>query len=483
MQGGVATAVLSYSTDGINWNTLYNSTSIFEFFCFGVAWNGTIWAAVGRGGNNTLAYSYDGITWTGLGKTIFDGNAGGLGITWNGTRFIAVGEGTNSIAYSYDGITWTGLGKSIFSTRGVNVAWNAGIPSVNIPTLIINKQNQTNRMLATGNGTYLIAYSDNNGVTWTGVNVTSIFTYVYTVSWNGAIWVALGFGTNSIAYSYDGITWTGLGTSIFRAGICLAWNGIMWVAGGNVAGGGSNSLAYSYDGITWTGLGKSLFSGELASIAWNGKRWVAVGNGTNSIAYSTNGINWIGLGSTITTGSTIVWSGTIFIAVGSANVLLYSYDGITWTTRTMTALFVISGMAWNGMMWVAVGNNYSGTQDRIAYSYDGITWTGVTGTSIFSTQGQDITWTGTRWVAVGYGTNTTAYSTDGITWTGNGLSPFSSDGYGIASGIGLGYTTPAITLNEYGSGISPLIGSNMEIVAPPYYNQGYTSFSVTFTPS
>ncbi len=68
------------------------------------------------------------------------------------------------------------------------------------------------------------------------------------------MWVAGGDGINRLAYSYDGINWTGLGTIIFNFALCAAWNGTMWVAGGAGSGGG-NTLAYSYDGINWTGAG------------------------------------------------------------------------------------------------------------------------------------------------------------------------------------------------------------------------------------
>jgi hypothetical protein len=71
--------------------------------------------------------------------------------------------------------------------------------------------------------------------------------------------VAVGNGTNSIAYSRDGITWTGvtLKTIFSSSGNAVAWNGTIWVAVGN---GDDNTIAYSSDGITWIGLGTSVFS-------------------------------------------------------------------------------------------------------------------------------------------------------------------------------------------------------------------------------
>ena len=90
------------------------------------------------------------------------------------------------------------------------------------------------------------------------------------VAWNGARenrivfpanrTVAVGLGTNSIAYSSDGITWTGLGTSIFTAGQDVAFG---WPAGGT---------RWVAVGITWTGLGTTIFTIRGHGVAWNGGR-------------------------------------------------------------------------------------------------------------------------------------------------------------------------------------------------------------------
>ena len=101
-------------------------------------------------------------------------------------------------------------------------------------------------------------------------------------------WVAVGAGTNTIAYSSDGISWAGLGTNIFDgSGRGIAFNGTLWVA---VGGGTDNSIAYSRDGITWVGAtdssgaagsSKNIFP-TAAGVAWNGSIWVAVGYGDNN---------------------------------------------------------------------------------------------------------------------------------------------------------------------------------------------------------
>ena len=100
----------------------------------------------------------------------------------------------------------------------------------------------------------------------------------------------MGSGTNTIATSTDGITWTGRGTSTFSTvGNAVAWNGSLWVA----VGSGTNTIATSTDGITWTGQ-TSPFTTTGVGVAWNGSLWVATGSGTNTIATSSDGITWTG---------------------------------------------------------------------------------------------------------------------------------------------------------------------------------------------
>jgi hypothetical protein len=95
----------------------------------------------------------------------------------------------------------------------------------------------------------------------------------------------VGQGTNSIAYSSDGINWTGLGTTIFSgAGYGVEWNGTRWVAVGN----GINIIAYSSDGITWTGLGTTIFSATGNGVAWNGGK-AGVFMNPNPLVLNANG--------------------------------------------------------------------------------------------------------------------------------------------------------------------------------------------------
>jgi hypothetical protein len=82
----------------------------------------------------------------------------------------------------------------------------------------------------------------------------------------------VGAVSNSIAYSYDGNTWTLVSgsTTFFNYGLGVAWNGTRFVA---VGAAGTNTIAYSYDGINWKGVSgsTSIFSIQGNGVAGNPK--------------------------------------------------------------------------------------------------------------------------------------------------------------------------------------------------------------------
>ena len=274
--------------------------------------------------------------------------------------------------------------------------------------------------------------------------------------------VAVGIGeSNTLAYSSDGVTWIGIGKTIFETqGLGVAYSSILgqWVAVGE---GSSHTIAYSLNGTNWNGAGKTIFSSAGYGVAYNPdvSMWVAVGQGTNSIAYSSDGANWTGAGvSTFSTsGRGVAYSSDQerWVAVGSGtNTIAYSSDGISWTGLG-TSIFSNFGfgVAYSNTMsrWVAVG---SGTSHSMAYSSDGISWTGM-GKSTFSSQGYGVAYSSTlsKWVAVGSGTNTVAYSTNGLNWTGITVS-------GFTSGFSIGYNSGLSLWVAGGSGSNPVIYSS-----------------------
>jgi len=413
---------LIQSDNGIIWkdvsiSTLTNTNNI--------EYNGSIYVAVGGdpNSNSTIAYSSDGITWTGIGKTIFTQK--GLNVKYNGNLFVAIGSGTNNLAYSYNGISWFGINQSNL-TDTTAIAYNQSIWTV----------------LASSTNNLGYSY---DGINWESTSTSSILANAgKDVTWNGKMFVAsdnrIGLtGTSGNAYSYDAIEWTKVNNSSLGInGLNSNFNKTLvnikhpMVAGFALNGtNNQNTLAYSYDGIYWNGLGKSIFTTTVNSVNWNGDKWVAVGAGTNSIAYSYDAINWTGLGtpSSLTTGNGVIYTDK-WLACGtgtSLRLILNSTNGINWNSVSLNDIFttIVNKLSWNGSVTVAGGN---GT-NALAYSNDGgLSWTavanslGTTVNNIFSNGCLDIMHDGVKFIAGGDYTGTTnnsntlAYSYDGINW-------------------------------------------------------------------
>jgi hypothetical protein len=311
--GGVST--LAYSYSGNSWLAVANSTSIFSSQGYGVRWNGLLFVATGTA-TNTIAYSYNGLTWFGLGIT-FPFSTFGYSVAWGGkrenmiylpmSRTLALGQGTaGTIAYAYAGTNdvtydlsynWTygttqfGYSTNTLFTIANTAAWNGskwiavGSPvSTTVPgnTLAFSSIQAGNIYYNPSLNTVVGSNTIGNaGNIWIGMgNNMSHRPWVHGIGWNGNVWVAAGQGGNSLAYSPDGFSWFGLGTTIFSSfGTSVVWNGTLWLATGS---GGGNTLAYSSDGVVWNGLGNFIFSTQANRAAWNGTLWVAVGQGGNT---------------------------------------------------------------------------------------------------------------------------------------------------------------------------------------------------------
>jgi hypothetical protein len=185
----------------------------------------------------------------------YDENYGNIG----GSTLVSCGySDTNSIGYSVDdGHTWTGIGKTILSI-GYDVAWNG------------------NKYIVGGEGTqkyYNLAYST-NGINWSKVNAyCPIEQYVNAISCNGNKWVIGGVGTNTMAYSLDnGATWTGILNYVFTEMVYSIQYFQLIYRDPDLG-------VYDIDGVYYP---------PTTSI----NLWIAGGQGNNSIAYSSDGINW-----------------------------------------------------------------------------------------------------------------------------------------------------------------------------------------------
>jgi hypothetical protein len=342
---------LYYSYDGKTWTAAAATTTPLAVGVYGIGYNGTMYVCVGNNnGASSVAYSYDGITWTTTptGSVLASTSNISGSVSWDSNKWVICGSysnlsAINFIYYSYDGINWI-ASTSLNSAAGNGIVWNGNkfVITTTIPT---------------SSGTQI--YTSNDGITWT-VNSSNTFgNNAQALAWsinqpnsgqqltNVAIQqptLALGAGTNSIAYSYDGISWRGLGKTIFTtSGQGACWNGKIWVAGGIS---GSGVLAYSYNGINWTIATQSIFTTAVYSIAWNGTVFVAAGQGTTTVlAYSYNGINWTSSATrasvAMSLARNVTWGQNYFVAVGFSGT--FSVTAGFATAGTLLTVTSISG--------------------------------------------------------------------------------------------------------------------------------------------
>lgn len=463
--GGVAadSYKIAYSYDGgFTWSAASNSAAVFSVSANAAFWNGRIWVAGGSSGNggNTLATSLDGNTWTGRGSFVFSQSVNGVQWSDQLQQFVAVGADAsgNTIATSQDGIYWFSRSNPYF-TVGNDVVWNGNVwVAVGAPV---------------SNNTSIVYSTD--GINWSTPPQGNLFsTSGVKVAWSGTTWIAVGNDAsgNNVATSTDGINWdmiadaslvyppTAVYADKYNTIICASGSSTQIsvipagktydtstiftdqiVAPATVI---SDGTKYIFGGTTIKQYyGSSLFvdcpsfnqiSVVKELITNNANKGIptiqpitiACGAGNASLAYSYDGIQWVPIPNPLfSTAYKAAWNGVVWVAVGdpigtaSTYWAATSYDGVNWrgTDSSATKLTIARDVVWNGNVFVAVGANTSG--GAMATSPDGLNWTSVAGiSSIFSTSVNSIHWTGRVWLAYGSGTNTTAYSTtaNGSVW-------------------------------------------------------------------
>ena len=400
----VGNNTLAYSTDGVTWTGLGTST-----FTAGTvtAWNGSQWLAGGSANGlvaNTLAYSSDGITWTGLGTTVFAVQCNAL--LYGQGVWLAGGQGVNSLMYSANGTSWNAAASPappaspyvLLSFNGVATdSGSAGITPTTTGAVIYN--NQINIT-----GSQCIDFTSN-----TGNGAASLY-ITYPLSLSMTTGYTIMFWMRPVTLTYTGSN---------RGTIFSLTNGTP-----------STTLGYQFDlynnGNIWTDVaGTGFYIQNLAATnlySYNTWNHVAI---TFSGAVNTVFIN----GVQVASGSLGAYSTTyLTIASGAQNIFSYKgylndfriYNGTILTATQIaaaaqlgsgTTIFSLcNSIAWSGTTFVATGYG----NNTLAYSYNGISWVGL-GNTMFSTSGISVAWNGSRFVASGAGI-TMAYSPDGIKW-------------------------------------------------------------------
>ena len=246
---------LIYSSNGIDW-TLLDFIRLIDVF--DIKWNGSIWLIGGQPGNGTVSpiqYSYDGINWTSSNISSSNQQSKCYGIAWNGSMWICIGffdGSTNILARSYDGTFWTIISYSMNLTNPLNygtIAYGNGKWIIGVESTNTNMDEDK------------IAYST-DGINWTVcLTQNDLLSGCLALEYNGTIWVAGGFGNNSIVWSDDGITWNAAPSAINYLNKCtsVCWNGTYFI-GSNLL---STNMIYSSDGKNWKNLSRELLKFEL----------------------------------------------------------------------------------------------------------------------------------------------------------------------------------------------------------------------------
>jgi hypothetical protein len=196
--------------------------------------------------------------------------------------------------------------------------------------------------------------------------------------------VLVGDGANNAAYSVDADTWA---TSTLPAG--LDTSGTNTIAYATLPGTATNrflvvasadqDIAYSDNGgAVWTIVSTALPGTGYSRVTYGAGKFVAIDPGSSNAAYSEDGITWTGVTAPglFATPTDIVYGNGRFVAIGGANDIMYSLDGITWYENTLT-MPILAGerkIAYGQGMFVISGSD----TDEVQYSQDGLYWQSYT---------------------------------------------------------------------------------------------------------
>jgi hypothetical protein len=236
------------SPDGEAWEQQESGNSVR---LWSVTWTGSQLVAVG--GEGTIITSTDGRVW----ESQTSGTSVELAyVTWINNRMVAVG-GSGTVLMSTDGENWTNnsTGASSILTSAI---WTG------------------NEYLVAGTNNVIRTSTD--GVNWATINLRPSG-HVASLVRAGSNYLAFYTGTGGVFRSQNVSTWDNLGNILGSSILSFHDQEVIFAGGTLVATGGGGRIAYSLDiGSSWTQVNVRP-SGSLWSAAWNGSRFVVVGDG------------------------------------------------------------------------------------------------------------------------------------------------------------------------------------------------------------
>lgn len=284
----------------------------------------------GPGGGNTPPDSA-GVAWT---ARTLPNSLQGYDVVWGGSKFVAVGVGGGAV--SADGTTWTG-------TTGL-----------------------TAQGVCYGNASYVASgFTKDAWRSTDGVNWQTATPDVAEPSWDlrfvtydaGSFWAYGSYYVPGIGGYWQGTSADGSAWSISKGLTLSDVRRVIAHAPGDATGpitlrGGSSRV--SGPGYTTSLSPTALVLNDVAY----GDGWVIVAD-SGVIFTSTNGVAWNRVATpvqgTVKHLRAVVWTGSLFVAVGNLGTVLTSPTGATWTQRTSGVTYDLRGVAWSGQKLVAIG--------------------------------------------------------------------------------------------------------------------------------
>jgi hypothetical protein len=288
---------------GVNYEYIRNFSPYIKFTNITRGYSGSTELYFFIANNNTVFYSQNGSTWVNAGAVFpEDAEFTAFGQD-NNDNFIwlvyaSITPSTYSLYYSTNLILWTQAsisnpqsdGWCDFQGTRINDAISYGWDNTGNRLWI-----QVARASGGGLPDQAISY---DGYNWSGVSTGIDCTYV---SFGNGVWVksSSAGSTKPLYYSYDGIIWSLMVTSLptSRTVQCLNFGNNRFVAGVRASFGGQLNIYYSDDGINWTlSSFASVITGTFSQVQYDAanNRWYIVGNTSTSFAlYSTdNAVSW-----------------------------------------------------------------------------------------------------------------------------------------------------------------------------------------------
>ena len=255
---------VSSSADGETWVQKSTSALAAGDYANGIAKVGSVWALCGWS-EGYIKSSTDLISWT---SGVAFGNMHCYMGTSNGTKIIFTG---------YDYSTW---GSAVVSNSSDGTSWTNGI---SIPSATSGSEgicaNSDKVVVTNRDKSYPIAYSSNNGDSWTTVSKT-VTQEMFGIGCNsdGTKYVATG-SNGYVMTSTNGTSWTirtAISTTETLYGVAYDGSG-KWVA----VGGAGVAFESTDDGVSWSTSNTTQVGTEtIHNILYAESKWVLVaGNG------------------------------------------------------------------------------------------------------------------------------------------------------------------------------------------------------------